>query len=238
MHLNSNMREALAWRLIAELMRRHGAHYELARLQPGGGQYDCLSLIESGSPRLMLNLGASVTVWRSGTVEHLIDADEVWLPMLSSEGEGEGRGLGSILDRISGLLERPVPSPLPQTTRRVLSVRVMASASLLVSMERSRWRWANGFIDTSGYGGGVKLDWFERFPLALEALGQIETGPREVEGAYRYWFWLRDDEPQICVGMDGRCLMLDGSSIDVMSLYAERRRLSDAVFGGLGGVLP
>lgn len=232
MHLAPNLREALAWRIIAELMRRHGGRYEVARLHPSGGQNDCLSLIEQGSPRLMLSvLGGSLTVWRDGDGESHVDGKDIWLPMLSSEGDG--RGLSGVLDRASTLLGEVVPSPLPSTTRPVLATRVLAAASMTVALDRRVWQWASGYADTSGYGGGARRAWFARFPGASAAMEQAAPGPRELPAAYRYWFWTRDGEPQICVGSDGVAYGPDGWEQDLMTLYAERRRIGDAVYRGL-----
>lgn len=234
-HLTSNLREAVAWRIIAESMRRHGARYQVARLHPGGGQYDCLSLIEQGETRLMLNVEGSLQVTSSDGRSGGIGSAELWPAAVTSEGEG--RGLANVLDRVSALLEEPVPSPLPATTRPVLASRVMASASLMVSLEQSNWRWANGYLDTSGYGGGIKQAWFDLFPAARDALEQEVTGPRELEAAYRYWFWTRDGTPQICVSSTAMAYGPDGWQRDLMSVYGKRRRLADVVYRGLEPVL-
>ena len=39
------LREALSWEISAELVRRHPEQLMLAELHPGGGQYDCMTIV-------------------------------------------------------------------------------------------------------------------------------------------------------------------------------------------------
>ena len=62
--------EAASWRLAAELVRRYPARFTVIEMHPGGGMYDCLTLLDqdeaSGLERIDLNREGSAFVRRRG----------------------------------------------------------------------------------------------------------------------------------------------------------------------------
>ena len=88
--LTPNQIEYLSWRVMAHILERIDGHLVIADLQPGGGQYDCLSLVTS-APDIVLMLnrngtsasggGGSVDgIWERAAIE---DTDEAALYILS-----------------------------------------------------------------------------------------------------------------------------------------------------------
>jgi hypothetical protein len=71
--LTPNQIEYLSWRIIAEILERIDGDLVIADLQPGGGQYDCLSLVTT-SPEIVLMLN------RNGTSAKSADAivHDIW----------------------------------------------------------------------------------------------------------------------------------------------------------------
>lgn len=49
------LREALTWKLVSELHRRHPGKFTVIETHPGGGQYDCLSLWQGNQTIADLN---------------------------------------------------------------------------------------------------------------------------------------------------------------------------------------
>ena len=63
--LTPNQIEYLSWGVMAEILERIDGDVVIADLQPGGGQYDCLSLVTS-SPEILLMLNRNGTSASSG----------------------------------------------------------------------------------------------------------------------------------------------------------------------------
>jgi hypothetical protein len=63
--LTPNQIEYLSWGVMAEILERIDGDVVIADLQPGGGQYDCLSLVTS-SPEILLMLNRNGTSAKSG----------------------------------------------------------------------------------------------------------------------------------------------------------------------------
>jgi hypothetical protein len=91
--LTANQIEYLSWRVMAHILERIDGDLFIADLQPGGGQYDCLSLVTS-EPDIVLMLnrnGTSATgggesihgIWERAAIE---DTDEAALYILSELG--------------------------------------------------------------------------------------------------------------------------------------------------------
>ena len=91
--LTPNQIEYLSWRVMAHILERIDGDLVIADLQPGGGQYDCLSLV-TVEPDIVLMLnrnGTSATgggesihgIWERAAIE---DTDEAALYILSELG--------------------------------------------------------------------------------------------------------------------------------------------------------
>ena len=226
----TNLFEAMAWRVMAELMRRHSQHYELTRMHPNGGQSDYLTLLEESEPRLLLGPGHTLLLWPAEGENTMIPASQIW-PSSSPETPFD---LRNVVDLGSRLLQKHVPNPLPKSNRRVLTNRVMAAASARVAFEQDRYVWENGYMDPSGLGGGHQQSWFDRFPDALSDSPKAKVDLRGYGKLDRsFWFWLRQGEPQICLRIDGMCYGPAGWKSDLMHHYRQGGRVSEALYQGL-----
>jgi hypothetical protein len=58
--LTPNQIEYLSWRVMAQILERIDGELFIADLHPGGGQYDCLSLVTS-APEIVLMLNRNGT---------------------------------------------------------------------------------------------------------------------------------------------------------------------------------
>jgi hypothetical protein len=91
--LTPNQIEYLSWGVIAQILERIDGELFMADLHPGGGQYDCLSLVTS-APEIVLMLNRNGTsakggdgiihgIWERAAIE---DTDEAALYILSELG--------------------------------------------------------------------------------------------------------------------------------------------------------
>jgi hypothetical protein len=102
---------------------------------------------------------------------------------------------------------------------------------------RTRWFAQNGYEDTSGYGGGEQPAWFQRFPGADECRRVAATDDFLGNSAYRFWFVVRADEPQLCLESSGRVWDLQGKTHDLTVKYRQSRRIWPLVYAVAGELL-
>ena len=219
MTADQQLKEILSWRLMSELWRRFPRQFDLIEVHPGGGLYDCLMLRTKGqNPRCTINVN------RVGSVHiHMLDGDS------TVESDWEERMLQSspesFLDYIANKARLVIPKKLPASTPATLTYRYI-SDFLTHSVGRlERWQCRNGFEDTSGYGGGVRRNFFDRFTQLQEEDFRTHGAPIFGEYAYNFWFLLRNEIPVLCLNTSGMVFCLDGSRHDLMNLYRLDRRI-------------
>ena len=216
--LDQQLEEALSWRLVTELWRRYPDRFVLIETHPGGGQYDCLSLMESDD-----GFHSNLDVNRGGGSVHLHRG-----PTPRSWPDWTGRMLTDplrFLDEIGDAIGIAVPKSLPRSTPTTISFRYICEFLTHAVGRLERWECRNGFCDTSGYGGGKREEWFNRFPGIEGEPPPKEWAGEELDGAYRYWFLLKEAEPAICLDTDGRLYKLDGSVLDLTVIYTKYKRV-------------
>lgn len=161
MHPSSQLIEALSWKLVSELHRRHPDRFTVIETHPRGGQYDCLTLWVSNETVADLNREGGFHVFSGG---QSIPSQELW-PIALTEG-----GIADVLNLMSEACRFPVPAPLPPTGLETLVYRVMAGVSAALVFEKDPWEWRNGQMDSSGSDDqGHRDKWFDAFPGAKEA---------------------------------------------------------------------
>jgi hypothetical protein len=231
---------AAAWHLAAGLVRQHPARLRIIELHPGGGMYDCLTVMEQGRPfdesgSLQLNRGGSAHVWRyfDGERKHAGGPKEsfpIWGDSLANEPR-------EVIHALSERMRLAVPEHLPSSTPASVTYRALAEFAGLGCFHREAWTVTNGFFDTSGYGGGVDQEAFERFPGALLAM---RTSPDDPLGssAYQYWFLRRGSELIACAHDSGRAWRIDGAECDLFAAFlAAGRRVWPALYSLVGSSL-
>ena len=60
--MNSTVTEAISWRLASELCRRHPQTTRILITHPGGGQYNCLTIVNSQGGIGVIQLNRSGTI--------------------------------------------------------------------------------------------------------------------------------------------------------------------------------
>lgn len=228
MAISQQLRVIASWRLAAELVRRYPHMLRIIETHPGGGQYDCLDLVEHQPPRPVIT---HLSLNRHGSAhgEHGTYA-EVWEHAVSTD---DPRGL---LDRLAALTNLPPVSHVPPSTPAVVVYRLIAAALAQAAFGRVKSECRSGYLDSSGMdGSGVREAWFAHFPEARHRLAASDANDVLGVPAYRFWFLLRDGEPQACLGSTGLAWDRTGRQLDLWGAYALSRNLWDAVGALLRG---
>jgi hypothetical protein len=142
------------------------------------------------------------------------------------------------VDRLAAMARLPSVSNLPPGTPAVLVARCIAAFLAQAAFGRAEWRGENGCFDTAGYGGGVRFEWFGRFPPASERLAARADDDLLGISAYRFWFLARDQEPEICLEANGTAWDRNGVSYDLLTMYRNARRVWPVVYSFAGHLLP
>lgn len=159
----------IAWRLV-----RACPDLRVYETHPGGGQYDCLTLI-SPTVKIDINRVGSIHVHHSpgGEAIPLIPAER-WL-----ERSRETAGTQALADEVLAFCR--VPAGKHPATPHGLTYRVIARVLAAQEYDSHSWDARSQFDDTAGYGGGI------RWPLPSPDMNQI--------AANQLWVVVRDTEP-------------------------------------------
>lgn len=228
--------EAVSWRVAAELIRRHPRRLRAIETHPGGGQSDCLTIIDRRGwdfGHIHLNRWGSAHVGRrfdkpDGDRSY-IDGD-FWSDYLRSNP----RDVLRELERHAGLPDVP---KIPASTRTSLSFRFAAACLAPVALGIRRWEWRNRFFDTAAWTSDYREDLFAAFPeTASQRAIRLDGDPLSPES--RFWFLLRDDEPLLAIETVGNLWRRGGGRLDLSAAYrATNRRLFPIVNEVIGSEL-
>ena len=83
----------------------------------------------------------------------------------------------------------------------------------------------NGYLDTSGEGGGVRRNLFEKFPDTLERLRIQEQGDFLDQPAYRFWFLCYGGSPVVAFETNGSVWFRDNTSWKIKEAYNKHRKI-------------
>jgi hypothetical protein len=231
--------EVASWRLAAEIVRRYPRRFTIIELHPGGGQYDCLCVVNPDGPfeleRIYMNRVGSVFVWRRGKPEDEYWAWRgAWAEVVSTEDPKP------LVDRVCSKAGLAPVSPPPATSQATIAYRVIAAFLTHTAFGRIQWECRNGYEDTSGWECSVREHYFAPFAGARARL-EVKLG-RDVLGvpACRFWFLLRNGEPVLALeGTSGLAWTLDGRVLDLLDLYrAAGHRVWPVVNTAAGALLP
>jgi len=216
MNINHILLEVFSWRLVSELHRRYPDRLQIIQTHPCSGQYNCLTVFDSRRPKFHadFNRPGSMHVWG----ENDSQSYDIW-PEILEHGNQK-----SLLDVVCRRLQLPEIKKVPVTSRLTLVYRFIATFLTHTTCGIHRWTCCNGYVDTSGYGGGISKV-FAKFPEAEERL-RIKTDLDLFDHpAYRFWFVYRGDVPLICIDSAG-FLWLEGDlrMYDMMKEYNKNKR--------------
>ncbi|WP_214403721.1 TY-Chap2 family putative peptide chaperone [Pseudonocardia lacus] len=220
---------AQSWWIASELVRRH-PHLRLIETHPGGGQYDCLTLLDSRSA----SPGSLVDLNRAGSIHIKDGAREPldWNTVFAA------RGGHDIIRRIEAAAGLHPSVPAPPTGPTALTYRVLARILTSLVDDRRTWDARNGQLDSSGHDCGRRSE-LDRFPSVVEALRDILPDDLFGEPAYRFWILLRDTDPVAVLDTNGRLHLPAEPPAELLAVYkGSGRSLTTTVAEMLGHLLP
>lgn len=217
--------EAVSWRLASELVRRHPGYIRLFRGHPGGGQYDLLWLVQipEGGGDIRLNRYGTIQVHGRFDDRAAID----WIP--TGWVEYRASDPKEFLLRLELVAGLPSPKRALAATPTSLTYRILANFASRAVKDGWRIEIQEGYIDTSGYGGGPNPI-LGAFPIDPELL-RVRDDDFFGEPGYRFWIVVRDGWPMLAYEQTAGVAWAYGSDkqMNVMDLYRISHR-------GLGAV--
>jgi len=222
----------MSWRFVTEFIRRFPDKFMLIQSHPGGGQYDCLTVMtsERNSRRVLdVNRAGGLHVFvdmRSGNQQ-----DESWPDWLDYMCKGSVKRL---LDEVTQAVGLQVPPKNPPSTPEIITYRVVSDFLTHAIGTIHNWRCINGFLDTSGYGGGTINDFFRRFP-------NLSSIPHETQShtlSQEYWFLCRNNNPVLCIDKRAIIYRNNGDSYNLLEMYHKSRRIWRLIFESASDLLP
>lgn len=222
---------AQSWWIASEIVRRNPTLL-LIETHPGGGQYDCLSLIRRTSTEtttlIDLNRAGSLHV-HHGPSGHMT---LTWQEALAADG---GHDVVRHLEKAAGL--DPAPKA-PATSPRVLTYRILARILTSLVDDRHVWDARNCQLDSSGMDAiATRQAELLQFPSVIESLRDGRPDELFARPGYRFWTLLRDAKPVAVFDTDGRLHLPDRPPSELLPAYNRSRSLTAVVGETLGHVL-
>lgn len=235
--MNAQLIEIASWRLVSELHRRYPEKFKIIETHPGGGIYDCLTLIEALIDRKQRHIADFNRVGRFHVFNRFDDKEpkepfHIWPEMLRSDNPI------AILDRVSDLLGLQVPSTLPSSTPTTLVYRFISAFLNHFTFGKDKWECRNGYFDSSDILGSYEVSDFEYFSLAQQRLRSVFPDDVLEQPAYRFWFLRKDEKPMLCLETTGVVWNLKGASFNLIDLYKKSNRIWPVVYEVAGDYLP
>lgn len=236
-----SIREAASWRLTAELVRRYPERFSVIETHPGGGQYDCITLLDKdkNSNLSTIDLNRVGSIWVHRRDHSSWTWRDCWHELVTADD------LRPQLDRLCAVADLPpvglAPAdPLPRPTRPVIAYRMIAAFLAHQVFSQARWQCLNGNLDSSGMSSGVRDQFFDKFPAARERM-TYEAGLFEEyeQAAYGFWFLVKDDEPRLAIEPgQGIAWASDGRKHDLFARYQRTHRIWPVVWTATGPLMP
>lgn len=228
---NSQLVEAASWRLACELCRRFPKRYHLIEYHPGGGQSDCLGLM---SEKGTININRCGSMHISGPGGNSPAGRVDIRAALMKTGDYR-----KLLDDVCALARVVPPKSMPSTTPKLLVYRFVAAFLSHAVFGVCRWECRQGYLDTSGSGGGTRTECFKAVPWAATLLTTQRDHP-DVDNSDEFWFLTRDGKAEVALHVSGWAAAgRKGAGKDLMALYRKHgRRVWPVVMEVAGALLP
>ena len=180
---------AAAWRVAAELIRRHPNDLYAIELHPSMGQHHHVGLYVRqtstvAEPGRIYSLGVSNRGRLNGrSIREKQYPRFHWLDVLFAYDFRT-----DIIEVIERGEDLPVPVELPPITRASIGPQVIAAALAMRAFTDSPLVANNGVYDSSGMGGsGVCREYFMPFGSMIDEIGKDDS-LLDDHPAYRFWF--------------------------------------------------
>lgn len=156
--MKPNLKSAISWAILTEIVRRHGGTQPLRVLEmhPGNGQYDCLALVRLRDFREGIYAPGNATLLgtfnrQSGTFQSLGASHDDTYPFL--DRWLIARDPTETIDIICGLLGFAPVIKLPTTSRRILGIRLISAIVGARALQRDYLDVNMAYDDSSGISG-------------------------------------------------------------------------------------
>lgn len=211
--------------MASELIRRNPG-LGVIETHPGGGQYDCLSVIKwAHAPQDVVHLN------REGSI-HVCEGD---LPAITWAEDRQARNRHHCIKLIEDRARLQESGTHARTSPAVLVARIAHQIVLLAINDKSTWDVRNVRVDTSGYGNGDGD--VNGFPSAESAVNHRRADDPFGDSRYRFWHVLKDGERVAVFDNDGLIHLRDREPLDMMTRYQASERSVSAVGAWVRGVL-
>lgn len=236
------LRRCLAWRVGAEIARRHPGKIRLLETHPLGGAYDVLAVYfrdedadatPDGEWRSVLSMNTyqpGATLTHESWFGQAAESDRfTWLEVLLCpdlrtdiiEPIEQAEGLGS-------------PTATPATTSATIGPRLLATFSERTAFVRKPWRLVNGVRDSSGYDEGIRAALFDDLPGLAEHRKIRRNDDIIGIPEYRFWFAVEGDldehgPARLAVDTVHGTVFTTSGPADLMALYDQHGHQIDAV---------
>jgi hypothetical protein len=195
--ISKSQRKAWGLLLASEIMMRI-PNLVLFQSEPGGGQYDCLSLREADGNnnfKADFNINGSIHFFNPNTQHYQ------WTELIE-------RGVSSTCEILSDTFGWPRDVELKDTNNVSKSFRRLASLAV-ENISNAGWDFKCLVSDSSSFGQHINHDAFEKFsdtPLDLTSYPEIHGMPKEA------WFWSISIDEEIVALLDAHKAILHSTS--------------------------
>ena len=243
------LKESLSWEVASEVVRRHPGQLMLAELQPGGGQYDCLSILridrqDAETVHLNRNPKGHLNV----PMRDSFDVRPNWTQVLLAENRPE------LIQIIERQLLLQSPSHTPETTSKSIGYRLLSSLISSHVHNKTNLFATHGWYDGELGERNAAMDHFDALPMTIESgLNNSESAlfnspaanfwflyelPRSKQSRDYLEFDIGKNQPLLAIDCYQGTLYTRSKSCDLMSEYqkVERKieRLELGMFTGRG----
>lgn len=201
---------AQSWWIASELVRRH-PDLVIHESHPGGGMYDCLTLLTAEALTPIAQVNRAGTIRASENSELSVRWDQVM-------SASSPHAIVKQIEAATGL--RP-PARTPASTHKVLAYRFVAAALHAAVNDRHAWDARNEFIDTADWwpGDAELHGYLAAFPHAIKDLRSTPHIGLWHEPESHFWALLRAEKPVALVSIEGKVYVRD-RTIDLRSEYS------------------
>lgn len=204
-----------SWWVTAELLRRH-PELTVVETQPGGGQYDCLTIWgPNQNPHIDLNRKGRIHVHSALSDRFDRHASSIELPIeWFAEAElADRRAVPLFLEAATGL---PAPAHTLPTTSKTLVFRMIYHLLLFSLNEPAGWDVRNAQLGANRIHA---YQFHEYAPNFLSAHSAARS-----KSSDDFWAVIRDHRCLAIIQEDGRLHLPHSAPVTLMDLYDEASR--------------